>query len=270
MEDRNRQPTIFLSNGGGPCFWMEFPEPFGVHAFDKLRSYLEGLICSLPSRPRAIVVLSGHWEGDVTTISKSAAPPMLYDYNGFPAHTYQLSYPAPGSPELAASIVLLLTQAGIETATDTKRGFDHGVFVPMLIADPKAEIPIVMLAMRADLDPAHHIAIGAALEPLRDRGVLIIGSGSSYHNLRSFRDDETEASLEFDNWLTHTMTELDAAARNNKLQKWANAPFARECHPREDHLIPLMVVAGSAVSDAGRQAFHDVIGGKTISGFAFG
>lgn len=270
MPSTNRQPTIFLSHGGGPCFWIAFPEPFGAHAFDRLRSYLEGLIETLPARPNAIVVVSGHWEAARPTISTSVAPPMLFDYTGFPEHTYRLSYPAPGKPMLAVRMKDLLAQAGIETGPDSERGFDHGVFVPMLIIDPEAVIPVVMLSMQQDLDPALHIAIGAALAPLRDEGVLIIGSGNSFHNLRSFRDGETEASGRFDDWLAEAVTGEDVEARKTNLVHWVDAPFARACHPREDHLIPLMVVAGAGGADVGRRVFHDVIGGKTISGFAFG
>jgi aromatic ring-opening dioxygenase catalytic subunit (LigB family) len=195
---------------------------------------------------------------------------MLFDYNGFPEHTYRLSYPAPGDPVLAARMKGLLAHAGIEAADDAERGFDHGVFVPMLIVDSKAEIPVVMLSLRQDLDPAHHIAVGQALAPLRDEGILILGSGNSFHNMRSFLDGEAAASLRFDDWLTEAVTTQGSQTRERDLVHWSEAPSARACHPREEHLIPLMVVAGAAGGDAGRRVFHDLIGGKTISGFAFG
>jgi aromatic ring-opening dioxygenase catalytic subunit (LigB family) len=204
------------------------------------------------------------------TVSTSPAPPMLFDYYGFPEHTYRLSYPAPGEPALAERLRRMLGQAGIATAADAERGFDHGVFVPFLIVDPQAQIPVVMLSLQHDLDPALHLAIGAALAPLRDEGILIVGSGNSYHNLRHFFDGEPAAAATFDAWLTEAVTDSDPAVRNRKLTEWARAPAARLCHPREEHLLPLMVAAGAGAADPGRRVFHDVIGGKAISGYAFG
>jgi aromatic ring-opening dioxygenase catalytic subunit (LigB family) len=262
-----RQPTIFLSHGGGPCFWLEGPM---ARAFDGLKTHLAGLLASLPERPRAILVVSAHWEEPRVTLGAATAPGMIFDYYGFPEHTYRLSYPAPGAPDLAERARGLLAAAGVETALDSTRGFDHGVFVPMLIADPGATIPIVPLSLREDLDPAFHIAVGAALEPLREEGVLILGSGSSYHNLRTFFDGEASAAAGFDDWLTEAATTPDAKARDALLEHWSAAPFARACHPREEHLLPLMVVAGAAGADVGRRIFHDSIAGKAISGFAFG
>src|SRR5262245_60314151 len=148
MSETPRQPAIFLSHGGGPCFWMSHPPPIGPHGFDSLKAYLAGLLDSLPARPKAILVVSGHWEERLPTVSTAAAPPMLFDYYGFPEHTYHLSYPAPGAPDVAAQVRALMTAAGIETATDSVRGFDHGVFVPFLIIDPQARIPMVMLSLQ--------------------------------------------------------------------------------------------------------------------------
>ena len=270
MAASNRQPAIFLSHGGGPCFWISFPPPLGPHAFDSLRAYLAGLLAALPARPSAILIVSGHWEANAPTIATSPAPPMLFDYFNFPPETYELSYPAPGDPNLAARVQKLLQAAGIAADADPKRGFDHGVFVPMLIVDPAAGVPVVELSLRKDLDPAHHIAIGAALAPLRDEGVLILGSGNSFHNLRTFFDGEAEAAAGFDSWLTGAVTDPDQAARAQALTAWDKAPYARQCHPREEHLLPLMVVAGAGGSDPARRDFHDIIGGKAISGYRFG
>lgn len=265
-----RQPSFFLSHGGGPCFWMEFSEPFGAHAFDALRDYLAGLLASLPQRPRAILMVSAHWEEALPTIGSDPAPKMIYDYYGFPDHTYQLQYPAPGSPELAEKIHYLLQQAGIPSVLDAKRGFDHGVFVPMLIVDPEAKIPVVTLSLKKNLDPAEHLAIGAALQPLRDDNVLILGSGNSYHNLREFFNGVPEKAALFDAWLTAAVIQPNAAARQAALTAWETAPAARACHPREEHLLPLMVAAGAGGEDSAQRAFHDVIGGKAISGYRFG
>ena len=271
MASTQRQPTIYLTHGGGPCFWMTFPEPFGPHAYDGLESYLAGLLSTLRERPRAILMISAHWEESVPTVSTGASPPMLFDYYGFPPHTYQLNYPAPGSPELAMRVRGLLEEAGFAAETNSRRGFDHGVFVPMLIIDPTATIPVVTLSMQQELDAGQHVMIGAALVPLRDEGVLIIGSGSSFHNLsKIFNGQGNDASLEFDKWLHETVTLADPARRNAHLLEWQSAPSAFACHPRADHLIPLMVAAGAAGGDPGRRSFHGLIGGKAYSCFGFG
>ena len=264
-----RQPAIFIPHGGGPCFWMEFPPPFGAHAWDRLRDYLAGLVASLPERPKAFLVVTAHWEAAQPTVSLNPKPGMLYDYYGFPEHTYKLVYPAPGAPELGAEVRRLIEAAGLPVAADDTRGFDHGVFVPFLIVDPKAEIPVVMLSLRKDLDPAFHIKLGRALAPLRDQDVAIVGSGMSYHDLRHFFDGSEGASATFDAWLDETIR-APRDEREARLAAWAKAPAARACHPREEHLLPLMVVAGAAGDSEGRHDFHDVIAGKTISGFRFG
>ena len=222
-----------------------FRRPSAPHAWDRLRDYLSGLVASLPERPKAFLVVTAHWEAAEPTVSVNPKPGMLFDYYGFPEHTYKLSYPAPGEPELAAEVKRLIEAAGLPVATDGERGFDHGVFVPFLIVDPKAEIPVVMLSLRRDLDPAFHIELGKALEPLRDQGVAIVGSGMSYHDLRHFRDGDTAASAAFDAWLDET-AKAPPAERDARLAAWDKAPSARECHPREEHLLPLMVVAGAA------------------------
>jgi aromatic ring-opening dioxygenase catalytic subunit (LigB family) len=251
-----RQPAIFIPHGGGPCFWIEFPPPFGPHAWDKLRDHLAGLRNSLPERPKAFLVVTAHWEADKPTVSLNPKPGMLYDYYGFPEHTYHLQYPAPGAPEIGAQVKRLIEGSGLPVATDNERGFDHGVFVPFLIVDPKGEIPVVMLSLRKDLDPAFHIQLGKALAPLRDEGVAIVGSGMSFHDLRSFFAGET--------------VKAPREERETRLTDWTKAPGARLCHPREEHLLPLMVVAGAAGESAGSHDFRDVIGGKVISGFRFG
>jgi aromatic ring-opening dioxygenase catalytic subunit (LigB family) len=265
-----RQPALYLTHGGGPCFWIDLPERIGPHGYDRLRSYLSGLLATLPERPRAILMCTAHWEEGAPTVSTAASPGMLYDYYGFPPHTYELKYPAPGSPVLARQALDLLQTAGIATATDATRGFDHGVFVPMLIIDPDATVPVTMLSLQRDLDPAYHLRMGAALQSLRDEGILVIGSGSSFHNLRALADGDSRPSLEFDAWLNETVTEADPAARNERLTRWGSAPSARICHPRSEHLLPLMVAVGAAGSDRGHAAFRDLIGGKAYACFSFG
>jgi aromatic ring-opening dioxygenase catalytic subunit (LigB family) len=272
MPDRSvpaRQPALFLSHGGGPCFWMDYPEPVGRHGFDGLRRYLENLMPSLPEQPRAWMIVSAHWEAATPTVGAQSVPSMLYDYYGFPPNTYQLQWPARGAHDVAARVRALLAQAGIPSDQDDSRGYDHGVFVPFLIADPEASTPVATLSLRSDLDPGFHLAVGRALAPLRDEGVAIIGSGMSYHNLRRFLDGDGRASVPFDDWLTAAAT-ADPDARDRALTRWMDAPNARECHPRAEHLLPLMVVAGAAGADRGRRDFHDRIGDKAVSGYRFG
>ena len=265
-----KQPAIFLNHGAGPCFWMDWPAPFGPGAFAGLDAYLAGLIARLPQRPKAVLVVSAHWEEARPTVSTCAAPPMLFDYYGFPEATYRLRFPAPGSPDLARRVAGLLSAAGIDHGEDGERGFDHGVFVPFLRITPAADIPIVMLSLARDLDPARHLALGAALAPLRDEGVLIAGSGMSYHNLQRFTDGDGRDAETFDRWLTAAATAPDPGERTRALTGWASAPAARAAHPRAEHLLPLMVVAGAAGRAPGRRAYADVIGGKPFSGYEFG
>jgi aromatic ring-opening dioxygenase catalytic subunit (LigB family) len=239
-------------------------------AWDKLATWLRGIDDSLPESPRALLVISGHWETAVPTVIASSQPPLLFDYSGFPPHTYELEWPAPGAPELASRVGSLLSAAGIESKTETTRGLDHGVFVPLKVAYPDAKIPTVQLSLQAGLDPKAHLAIGRALAPLREEGVLIIGSGMSFHNMRAFKSGGgAAASKAFDAWLSSVVGK-DAATRSTELAAWSEAPSARESHPREEHLLPLMVAAGAAENDRGETVFRDFIMGATISAVRFG
>ena len=267
-----RMPTLFIPHGGGPCFFMEWDPP---DTWDRHRSFLETLPASLPEKPKALLVISGHWEAREFTVQSNPAPP-LFDYNGFPQHTYELTWPAPGDPALATRVGELLQGAGFETGTDTARGFDHGVFVPLKLVFPEADIPTVQLSLRSDLDPDAHLAVGRALAPLRDEGVLIIGSGNTYHNMgimmQSMRGapQNGTAGTEFDAWLTEAVTCPDPDERNRRLARWSQAPGGRDANPREEHLIPLHVVAGAAGTDIGRKTLEDTVLGAVESAFRFG
>jgi aromatic ring-opening dioxygenase catalytic subunit (LigB family) len=231
---------------------------------------MRALAANVGARPKAIVVISGHWEEKDFTVTSAPHPPLLYDYYGFPEHTYRLQYPAPGSQALAQQIQDLLSDAGLDSRADAQRGFDHGVFIPFLLIYPDASIPVVQLSLRSSLDPAVHLRAGLALTSLRSQGVLIVGSGMSYHNLRGFGSRPVAASDEFDNWLTQTVTDPDSARRNQLLTGWSHAPSARLAHPREEHLIPLMVAAGAAGSDPGSRILSDRVMAATISAYQFG
>lgn len=268
-----RMPTVFIPHGGGPCFFMDWDPP---ETWDKQRKFLAALPASLPEKPKALLVISGHWEERQFTVQKNAAPPLLFDYGGFPAHTYELSWPAPGDPALSDKVQSLLEAAGFPVNTDTARGYDHGVFIPLKVAFPEAEIPCVQLSLRSDLDPLAHLAVGRALAPLRDEGVLIIGSGNTYHNMQKMMRamqggvNSEVNGVEFDRWLSDAITRNDPAIRDQMLAQWEAAPGARDANPREEHLIPLHVVAGAAGTDIGVKTLEDHVLGAVESAFIFG
>lgn len=263
----SRLPTLFIPHGGGPCFFMDWDPP---DTWKRMAEYLRSMPGEVGARPKALLVISGHWEEKVATIQNNPAPALLYDYYGFPPSTYEIKFPAPGAPEVSARVGELLKAAGIPHAYDNTRGFDHGVFIPLKVAFPHADVSIVQLSLLASMDPAEHIRIGQALSPLRDEGVLIIGSGMSYHNMRGFMTAKAETdSTRFDAWLARTVA-LDGPSRDAGLTDWAHAPSARESHPREEHLLPLLVVAGAAGEDLGRQVFRDVVMGSVVSAVSFG
>ena len=247
----SRLPALFLSHGGGPWHVMELWP--GMRAqMAPLADHLAGVVRDLPARPRAVLMVSAHWEAPVATLMTGAQPPLLYDNYGFPPEAYALRWPAPGAPDLARRVGALLADAGFEVAEDPARGFDHGTFVPMMLALPRADLPVLQLSLLSDLDPARHLAMGRALAPLRDEGVLMLGSGNTYHDMRGFgHAASTAPSKAFDDWLVETIA-LPRAAREARLAEWARAPSARACHPREEHLLPLHVMAGAAGDDPGR------------------
>lgn len=262
-----RMPVYFLSHGGGPWPYVE-----GMRQqFAKTEREFKALPDRLPAKPKAVLVITGHWEKDEFTVSTAEHPPMVYDYSGFPEHTYHIRYPAPGSPELASRVKTLLSNAGISVKEDSGRGFDHGTFVPLALMYPNADVPIVMLSLKSDYDPQEHIRVGQALQPLRDEGVLIIGSGLTYHNMRGFgRDESTPIAEAFENYLNNAIEQSDAKVRNDMLVKWEAVPGARLAHPREDHLIPLMVIAGAAGNDKGRPVFVDHVMKVPMASYEFG
>lgn len=259
-----RQPTFYLPHGGGPCFFMD--DPSGM--WTGMRTFLESVPSRLPERPKAILVVSGHWETDGFALTSAAHPSLYYDYSNFPPHTYELRYDAPGDPALAEQAAGLLKAAGLPARIDTERGLDHGVFVPLKVAFPDASIPVVELSLDRSLDPALHLAAGRALAPLRDQGVLIVATGMSFHNMRSRGDPRLAAASDnFDAWLTETVA-AGSETRNAGLQRWEAAPDARLCHPDEEHLVPLMVAAGAA-DGASQKIYAEHLMNTALSGFSF-
>jgi aromatic ring-opening dioxygenase catalytic subunit (LigB family) len=263
-----RQPAIYIPHGGGPCFFMDWTSG-PADTWDATKHFLEALPSTLPEPPKALLVISGHWEEVAFTASAAAAPKLIFDYYGFPEHTYRLTWPAPGDPELAGRVAKLLGVAGLPSAVSPSRGVDHGVFVPLKVAFSEAKIPVVALSLAMSLDPAMHLAAGRALASLRDEGVLIVGSGMSFHNLRAYYQAQTvERARAFDDWLTRT-AESPAVERAAELTNWRQAPFAAYSHPREEHLIPLMVAAGAGGDAPGKRIFTDEPMGAAISAYRF-
>lgn len=263
-----RLPTYYLSHGGGP--WPYMKDQFGGR-FDKLEAGLIAVRHELGDQVRAILVVSAHWEAPEFTVSSAARPGMVYDYSGFPDYTYRIRYGAPGSPDLAARIQTLLQAGGVQAAADPTRGFDHGTFSLMKPLYPAEDMPLVQLSLKTGLDPDLHIVVGRLLSPLRDQGVLIIGSGSSYHNLRHWNGGSREPSRRFDDWLQTTLIAAAPEQRLRRLEHWDQVPFARVAHPREEHLLPLMVAVGAAEGEAGALIYHEGdFGGAALSSFRFG
>ncbi|MFD2113618.1 DODA-type extradiol aromatic ring-opening family dioxygenase [Thiorhodococcus fuscus] len=261
MNDKAR--VLFLSHGGGPLPLL------GDRAHAEMVECLEDIAARYP-RPSAIILVSAHWEERIPTITSGDRPDLIYDYYGFPEESYEIQYPCPGEPRLAERIHALLAEAGIPSKLDAERGFDHGLFVPLKLMYPEADIPCVQLSLVNDLDPTAHLAMGRALRGLEDENLLVIGSGFSFHNMRAFFGQETTESAEmnaaFEEWLLETCssTNLDEEERERRLIQWAKAPSARYCHPREEHLLPLQVCYGCAQAPSS-EAFELRIMGKKSS-----
>ncbi|NMC45239.1 MAG: dioxygenase [Chloroflexi bacterium] len=256
---------LYIPHGGGPLPLLGEPHHQGMVDF------LHHITPSLGS-PAAILVISAHWEEPVATITSATQPPLFYDYYGFPEEAYQIKYPAPGDPILAGKVFNALQAHGIPAKMDDKRGFDHGMFVPLKLMYPDASIPVVQLSLLAGLDPAEHIRMGNALADLQNENILILGSGFSFHNMNAFfygrsADGSDPHNEAFQRWLIQTCTVegIDKPNREERLINWESAPYARYCHPREEHLLPLHVCAG--ISDApGKLVFEgEVIGKKAIA-----
>ncbi|MCW8847042.1 MAG: dioxygenase [Gammaproteobacteria bacterium] len=267
MVDTRPGSVIFISHGGGPLPLLG--DPGHAALVDNLQA-----IAGQVGRPSAIVVFSAHWESAKCTITGGATPSLIYDYFGFPNEAYQIQYPAPGEPALAGRIYEMLTSRGMEAEVDKLRGFDHGMFVPLKIMFPKADIPCVQISLFDSLSPSRHIQLGRVLAGLREDNILVIGSGFSFHNLKAFFSPPSDAmavgNTSFENWLveTCTSTALDEVERESRLVHWQEAPAARLCHPREEHLLPLHVCYGLAQAPA-RKAFSFEIMGMQASAYAW-
>ena len=255
---------VYLSHGGGPLPLLG----------DPTHEELVAVLRELPRRlikPAAMVVVSAHWEAQGPAVTAGSAPPLIYDYGGFPPESYEIRYPVPGAPQLAQHLVQRLAGTGFAVVEEPSRGFDHGLFVPLKIMYPAADVPCVQLSLLPSLDPGEHLRIGEALADLRRDDILLIGSGFSFHNMRAFFSADAQSEREnstFDFWLTETLTDtaLREPERRARLVNWADAPGARFCHPREEHLLPVHVCYGAANAPA-RQALHYRVLGRRASTF---
>jgi aromatic ring-opening dioxygenase catalytic subunit (LigB family) len=225
--------------------------------YEHLAQSLQDMPRQIGVRPQAVLVISGHWEEHEFTVMAGAEPPMVYDYSGFPEHTYRVRYPAPRSPALAAQLQQLIQDAGFAARLDARRGFDHGTFAPLVVMYPQADVPVLQLSLRVGYDPAEHLAVG---------------SGLSYRNLRRMGPPAAVPSRQFDDWLQQTLVTSDAPQRVQRLTAWQDAPAARIAHPQEDHLLPLMVAVGAAEHEPAACVYHKsgFFGGVTVSSFRFG
>lgn len=273
-----RLPALFINHGGGPMPLMGKQPELVRHMKEAVKQYLP----RGEEKPKAIVVLSAHWESDPIQITNYTTtpqpPPLLFDYSGFPAETYNYSYPAPGSPELSQKIQKLLQATGIECQLEHQRGFDHGVFVPLLVMFPNADIPVVSVSLHASLNADRNMQIGQALSPLRDDGVLILGSGYTFHNMTAMLHPDSasqQASRAFNAWLKETLTKTSPAEEERimkeLLQNWEQAPGARMCHPRAEHLLPLFMVAAAANFAPGHLIYdeQEELTGHQVTGYVF-
>lgn len=266
----NTLPSLFIPHGGGPCFFMEWTRG-PANTWHKMEAWLQTLLATLPQKPDAIVIFSAHWEESIIHINSHPNPELFFDYYGFPPHTYQLTFPAPGSAEVASKIQTLLTAANIDSQLDQEHGFDHGTFVPLKVMLPEADIPVVQVSLHKSLDPKFHLDMGRALKPLRDENILILGSGMSFHNMQILNQggDANDHSNIFNRWLNQAAL-APPAERESLLSQWMSAPSGLASHPREEHLLPLMVAAGAAGNDLGQNIFTDNVMGATVSAFKFG
>ncbi|SFU66585.1 Aromatic ring-opening dioxygenase, catalytic subunit, LigB family [Polaromonas sp. YR568] len=257
-------PALFVSHGA-PMFALE-PGQAGplLHAIGKRLLALPGL--------RAILVISPHWRTRGLRVGASARPETVHDFGGFPAPLYALQYPAPGAPEISGEVATLLARAGLPAQLMDEQGLDHGAWVPLLHLLPGAPLPVFQLSLPIELRATDALALGRALAPLREQGVLILASGGLTHNLYEFRQSETETPEsyvhEFVQWARRAALAHDEAA----LVDFRGAPHSRRAHPSDEHYLPLLVAAGA--SSAG-EPVEVMEGGVTygvlsMEGYVFG
>lgn len=259
-----RMPALYIPHGGGPSFFMTGERK---QRYQATEDFLRSIHSLLPATPTAILIVTAHWETEVVSFTGGQQPELIFDYYGFPPETYTLTYPAPGHPALAAQAAALLQSAGFGAAVDPHYGWDHGVFIPLKVMFPDADIPVVAMSLQSSLDPALHCAMGSALQSLRDQGVLIVGAGMSYHNLGQFAA-AAPASFAFHDWLDQALS-ATKDERTQLLSEWSYAPGGRASHPREEHLLPLMVASGAGSDAPARRLWRGAVGPSCLAAWAF-
>jgi len=260
-----RPSVLYLSHGGGPLPLL------GDAGHQEMVSTLNRIAGRIP-RPDAILVISAHWEEKQPTVTGGDLPELIYDYYGFPDAAYEIQYPCPGHPVLAEQVSSLLERADLSPVVDTTRGFDHGLFVPLKIMYPDATIPCIQLSLLESMDAEQHLRLGEALRGLNEGNLLVIGSGFSFHNMRAFFSPDTAETrtrnIDFDQWLSDTLSgDMPDSTRRHRLANWQDAPHARYCHPREEHLLPLQVCYGLAQGRPAPARYHCDILGKRATMF---
>ena len=255
---------MYLPHGGGPSFFMTGERK---RLYQDTENFLRSVSGTLPTTPQAILMVTAHWEKHIPSFTGGAKPALIYDYSGFPPETYEIQYPAPGQPALAARAAALLQEAGYPVRVDDDYGWDHGVFIPLKVMFPEANIPVVAMSIHPSLDPELHCKLGQALSRLREEGVLVVGSGMSFHNLRNFAQGGP-ASEQFHAWLDEALAG-DQAQRTERLMHWHTAPGGAASHPREEHLIPLMVASGAGSDSPGRRMWSGRVGPTHLGAWVF-
>eukprot|EP01060_Flectonema_neradi_P007105 TRINITY_DN1491_c5_g1_i1.p1 TRINITY_DN1491_c5_g1~~TRINITY_DN1491_c5_g1_i1.p1 ORF type:complete len:262 (+),score=38.35 TRINITY_DN1491_c5_g1_i1:56-841(+) len=257
-------PVAYIPHGGGPLPLMSCPNHANMIPFlsDFSKTWLKVM-------PKMIIMVSAHWESNSVSITGSGKPELYFDYGGFPAETYQYKYPSPGDPEFAQTLQSVLKKGGIEAKVDNNRGYDHGMFVPMMMMFPKADIPCVQVSLLKSMDPGMHIKLGEVLSPLITDEVLLVGSGFSFHGGMGRSKGTDPKNEAFEEWLRDAITneKYTPGERTALLNNWESAPHSRYCHPREEHLIPLHVCAGAAKNTPGTLMFDAPVMGKRVSGY---
>jgi 4,5-DOPA dioxygenase extradiol len=255
-------PSLFVSHGSPMLILEDVPA----------RHFLAGLGSLLP-RPTAVLVMSAHWNTRVPAVSVNPRPETIHDFYGFPPELYAQQYLAPGAPEVAERAAALLDAAGIATVRVADWGLDHGAWAPLKLAWPEADIPVAQIAVQPKADPRHHFAIGAALRPLREEGVLLLGSGSFTHNLAGLTRGAGEVPVApwaqgFIDWMVQA---LDEGRIDDLLDYRSKAPFARENHPTDEHLLPFFYALGAATPGARSERLYQGVmyGALAMDSFRF-
>ncbi|KAH6673491.1 extradiol ring-cleavage dioxygenase class iii protein-like protein subunit B [Halenospora varia] len=273
MSTTPRAPVVAVCHGGGPMPVLN--DPGHAELIKSMKTTIPSILkLGTPDAPKAIVLVTAHWSERRPTISNARKHKLFYDYGGFPPESYKLKYDAPGSPEVAGEVYEVLEKAGLSPEMDEERGWDHGVFIPMLLINPSANIPIIQLSVLASASPSQHYAMGQALSSLRSKNIAILGSGMpTFHNLRMMFSgalDNPAVQTRNRQWsekLTETVGVESSEERGKKLEGWREWVGAKEAHPMggEEHFLPLVVCAGAAGEGKAEYWADEILGGKQYS-----